>query len=91
VRLASRSFWARGGTGSELRTPLYRLPIADRLALEMAANEDEERRALAGELQALRDAWREAEEIAAIADELFTDEVFDAFKREYFTRQGAAK
>ena len=91
VRLASRSFWARGGTGSELRTPLYRLPVADRLALEMAANEDEERRALAGELQALRDAWREAEEIAAIADELFTDEVFDAFKREYFARQGAAK
>jgi len=91
VRLASRSFWARGGTGSELRTPLYRLPVADRLALEMAANEDDERRALAGELQALRDAWREAEEIAAIADELFTDEVFDAFKREYFARQAIAK
>lgn len=91
VQLANRSFWARGGTGSELRTPLYRLPVADRLALEMAANEDAERRAFAGELEALREAWKEAEEIAAIADEMFTDEVFEAFKREYFARQAATK
>lgn len=40
------------------------------LALEMALNEESERRALEGELAALEAAWREAEEIAAIADAL---------------------
>ncbi len=34
----------------------------------MAANEDRERRALEGELAALEEAWKEAEEIARIAD-----------------------
>ncbi len=42
-----------------------------RLALEMMSHEDAERRALEGELRILEDAWREAEEIAAIADDLF--------------------
>jgi hypothetical protein len=42
----------------------------EKLALEMAANEDIERRAMAGELALLEAAWREAEEIAAIADDL---------------------
>jgi hypothetical protein len=74
VRLTSRSFWAHGGTGSEERTLLHRVPDIDRLALEMAANEDAERRALKGELNQLREAWREAEEIAAIADHLLDDE-----------------
>ncbi|MGQ0649928.1 MAG: hypothetical protein ACT4P7_20445 [Gemmatimonadaceae bacterium] len=46
-----------------------RAPSA-RLALEMALHETVEREALAGELQALKDAWQEAEEIAAIADQL---------------------
>lgn len=50
---------------------LARLPREVRLALEMAAHEDSERRALEGELSQLEDAWREAEEIAAIADDLF--------------------
>jgi len=49
---------------------LGRLPASIRLALEMAANEDAERIALEGELSWLEGAWREAEEIAAIADEL---------------------
>lgn len=70
LHLASRSFWGRGGTGSEEETALHRFPVVDRLALEMAANEDFERRALAGELELLRQAWRAAEEIAAIADRL---------------------
>ena len=39
-------------------------------ALEMAAHEDAERRAFEGELAELEAAWREAEEIAAIADDL---------------------
>lgn len=41
-----------------------------RLAIEMSLQEDGERRALDGELQALESAWREAEQIAAIADNL---------------------
>ena len=73
VRLTTRSFWSRGGTGSEERTPLHWIPDVDRLALEMAANEDAERKALAGELEQLEEAWREAEEIAAIADHLLDD------------------
>jgi hypothetical protein len=70
VRLTTRSFWSRGGTGSEESALLHRLPDVDRLALEMAANEDAERQALDGELANLLEAWREAEEVAAIADRL---------------------
>ena len=47
------------------------LPEATRLALEMAAHEDSERRALEGELDLLEQAWKEAEEVAAIADNMF--------------------
>jgi hypothetical protein len=49
---------------------LCRVPSVDRLALEMAVHEASERRALEGELGALEARWKEAEEIAAIADEL---------------------
>jgi hypothetical protein len=51
--------------------PIAGLPLPARLALEMASHEDAERRALEGELAALEDEWREAEEIAAIADNMF--------------------
>ena len=44
------------------------------LAFEMALHEEEERRALEGELWRLERAWREAEEIAAIADDLLLPE-----------------
>jgi hypothetical protein len=47
------------------------LPESMRLALEMAAHEDSERRALEGELALLEQAWQEAEEVAAIADNMF--------------------
>lgn len=50
--------------------PPPQLPQADRLALEMALHEESERQALEGELAALEAAWREAEEIARIADAL---------------------
>lgn len=46
------------------------LPPELRLALEMAINEDTERRALEGELHLLEAAWRDAEGIAGIADNL---------------------
>ena len=41
-----------------------------RLALEMSLHESDERRALEGELAELETRWREAEEIAAISDDL---------------------
>jgi hypothetical protein len=48
----------------------------------MAAHEELERRALEGELAILEAAWREAEEIAAIADTLTLPErVVEQFKR----------
>lgn len=50
---------------------LHGLPKEVRLALEMATHEDTERRALEGELALLEEAWQRAEEIAAIADDLF--------------------
>jgi hypothetical protein len=57
-----------------------------RLALEMSSHEDAERRALHGELSLLESAWRDAEEIAAIADGLLlpeeTTDRFVALKRE---------
>jgi hypothetical protein len=55
------------------RRPDHRVetaPLELRLALEMAAHEESERRALEGELVQLEREWREAEEIAAIADDL---------------------
>jgi len=56
-----------------------------RLALEMALHEEAERAAMEGELQVLENAWREAEEIAAISDSLLlpstVDKAFEAIKR----------
>ena len=69
-RLTGRTFWGNGGIGSEPQTALLDVPLVDRLALEMAAHEETERRALEGELAELEEAWREADEIAAIADAL---------------------
>ena len=47
-----------------------RAGVSQMLALEMALQEDSERSALAGELERLDARWREAEEIARIADSL---------------------
>ena len=55
---------------SYLRT----FPDPLRLALEMALHEDDERRAMEGELSRLENQWREAEEIATIADSLLVPE-----------------
>jgi hypothetical protein len=40
----------------------------------MVSHEESERRALEGELSVLEDAWREAEEIAGISDNMFLPE-----------------
>jgi hypothetical protein len=47
-----------------------KMPEPTKLALEMALHEEHERRALEGELWRLERAWEEAEEIAAISDDL---------------------
>ena len=49
---------------------LYALSSPASLALEMALHEEQERRALEGELHELEQAWRDAEEVGAIADSL---------------------
>jgi hypothetical protein len=49
---------------------LFGLSPVQRLAFEMALHEEAERRAMEGELGELERAWREAEEIAAISDNL---------------------
>lgn len=46
------------------------IPVHLRLALEMSLHEDDERRALEGDLHLLEARWKQAEEIAAIADGL---------------------
>jgi hypothetical protein len=52
---------------------LLALPRPELLALEMATHEEQERRALEGELAELERAWQEAEEVAAIADDLLIE------------------
>jgi hypothetical protein len=59
------------------------LPEATRLALEMAAHEDSERRALEGELALLEEAWKEAEEVAAIADNMFLPAFVEDWMRQH--------
>lgn len=82
-RAAQGSFWHRPAIPvEEARASIFRLPAPIRAALEMAANEEAERRAMEGELAALEESWREAEEIASIADNLFLpDSVNEAMKR----------
>jgi hypothetical protein len=58
---------------------VHKLPAPTRLALEMALHEEQEMRALMGELLELEIAWREAEEIANIADNLFVSDDTESF------------
>ncbi len=55
---------------SEKGRIIKQIPKPIRLALEMSAHEDAERRALEGELAMLEAAWKEADEIAGISDNL---------------------
>lgn len=59
-----------GGLGRSSGEMRARVEEPQLLALEMALHEGAERRALAGELAELEARWREAEEIARIADKL---------------------
>jgi hypothetical protein len=69
---------------------IHKLPAPTRLALEMALHEEQEMRALAGELVDLELAWREAEEIARISDNMFTPEGFDEILAEERSAHAAA-
>ena len=70
---SARNGWRGGRVVSILNA--YRglgamhLSPVESLALEMSVHEEAERRALDGELAALEQAWRDAEEIARICDE----------------------
>jgi hypothetical protein len=64
-----------------------RIPAPMLLAMEMAAHEDVERRAMEGGLAILEAAWRQAEEIAAIADNLLVPQSVD----EQYAQLSAAK
>jgi hypothetical protein len=57
---------------AEYETFIDRIPSTMLLAMEMAAHEDVERRAMEGELAILEAAWRQADEIASISDNLLT-------------------
>ena len=73
---------ARARQSNFSRYGLYSLPAPQRLALEMALHEEAERRALDGELAELERAWVDAEEVAAISDNLLVPESVDAqFRR----------
>jgi len=63
---------------------IARLDGPTRLAVEMALHEEQERRALEGELFLLEQAWKDAEEIAGISDTLLlpegTEEALDRLR-----------
>ena len=67
---------------------LAHIPAARRLALEMALHESTEQQAVDGELAALELAWREAEEIAGIADDLLLPSSVSVFVERH-RRDGA--
>lgn len=68
---------------SREKSKISALPEATRLALEMAAHEDSERRALEGELALLEQAWKDAEEVAAIADNMFLPAFVEDWMRKH--------
>jgi hypothetical protein len=67
---ATKRSWNDFGKGAMLAL----IPPDLRLALEMLSHEESERRALEGELYLLEEAWKEAEEIAGISDDMFLPE-----------------
>jgi hypothetical protein len=67
---------------------LNKMPPPTKLALEMALHEEQERRALAGELWLLEEAWKEAEEIAEISDNLLLPEGTEDFIEQHRARPG---
>jgi hypothetical protein len=67
-------------------SPIRAYPTAIRLAIEMALHEEAERRAMEGELAELEAAWREAERVAGISDDLLLPPHVTAFLDRHRTR-----
>jgi hypothetical protein len=67
IRTVARN---RGVLGGQRAEGTHKLTPTGLRALEMALHEEQERRVLEGELAGLEAMWRQAEEIAAIADAL---------------------
>lgn len=67
---------------------INKMPTPTKLALEMALHEEQERRALQGELKHLEAQWAAAEEIAAIADDLLLPDGTSDFLEENRTSHG---
>lgn len=78
---------ARSGRQLSEGHVLANLPKEVRIALEMASHEEQERRALEGELALLEAAWKDAEEVAQIADDMFLPESTTA-RLEELKREG---
>ncbi len=62
---------------------IIKMPGPTKLALEMSLHEEQERRALEGELWLLEEAWKDAEVVAAISDDLLLPEGAKDFVREH--------
>ena len=69
---ASRCFQFAACRPEHERHRLARLPMPVRLALEMAAHEELERRVLQGELELMERSWRQEDAVATIADGLLS-------------------
>lgn len=67
-------------------SPVWSYPKPVRLGLEMALHEEAEWRAMEGELAELEAAWREAERIAGIADDLVLPRHVNVFMDRYRRR-----
>jgi hypothetical protein len=76
----------RKGAARDIPGSIARLDNPTRLAVEMALHEEQERRALEGELFLLQQAWKDAEEIAGISDTLLlpegTEEALERLRKE---------
>jgi hypothetical protein len=80
------------GGGFFARKPglVHKMPTPKRLALEMALHEEQEMRAMAGELLDLELQWRQAEEIANIADNMFVPQETHEFIEKHRPPAGMA-
>lgn len=76
-----QTFRAAAQVASGKKGKVEKLAYDVRLAMEMAAHEEAERRALEGELAELEKAWQDAEEIAEISDNLLMPASFDDWIR----------
>lgn len=83
VALERKRRRGRSRTKHTRKGSLQALPKEIRLAVEMATQEQAEREALEGELGSLEAAWRAAEEVAAISDDLLVPE----FVRDFIRRE----